>query len=180
MKKRILAVILCMPVLTSLVAGCGKEASDDIITITKSDEAKTYEEETQANCGDKEFLSADNFDLVVEKYSNRGEQVLPECEVQNPLDSFEFEGSNVYTLTPEGYENIILYIHGGAWVFEINSSHVAFCDDLATRLNAKVYMPLYPLTPDSTCEETCSFIEDIYKEVLKENKTVYVMGVSAG
>ena len=157
-------------------------ADDSLITLPKSDEAKKYEEEVLPGYDDKAYLSEDRYNQIVEGLSKRSEQVLPECDVKNSLACEEWEGSNVYTLTKDGYENVILYIHGGAWVFEINESHVTFCDDLADRLNAKVYMPLYPLAPEANGEETFSFIESLYKEILKgnENKKIYVMGDSAG
>ena len=179
--KRFLSLV---SILALALCGCGTAAAEQsdegIITLVKSDEAKAYEETTMAQAGDKAYLSVDRFDEVVAGLAARTEQLLPECEVKNSLDCMTWEGSNVYTLTKDGYENIILYIHGGAWVFQINASHVTFCDDLATRLNAKVYMPLYPLAPQATGEETYAMIESLYREILKEGKTVYVMGDSAG
>ena len=181
--NRLISMVLAMAL---ALCGCGAAlaeqapADDSIITLVKSDEAKEYEKTVLINDGDKAYLSVVHYDEVVAGLAARTEQTFPECEVKNSLACEECEGSKVYTLTKDGYENVILYIHGGAWVFQINSAHVAFCDDLATRLNAKVYMPLYPLAPQATGEETYAMIESLYKEILKEGKTVYVMGDSAG
>ena len=158
------------------------DVQDDnsIKVIRKSDEAKKYEEKVLAHDGNKEYLSEKCFDQVVAALSGRGRQSLPECAVENDLACEEWENSRVYTLTKKEYENVILYIHGGTWAFEIIEAHVAFCDALASRLNAKVYIPLYPLAPESNCEETYSFIESLYRKILTENKKVYIMGDSAG
>ena len=178
MKKR--KIFLSLFVCIFMLLGCSKEESNSVITIKKSDEAKTYEEETLTKYNNKQYFTEDYFDTSIEQLSSRTEQVFPECQLNNTLGFEEFEDNKVYTLTSDNYENIILYIHGGAWIFEMNLAQVSFCDELASRLNAKVYMPLYPLAPKSNCIETMSFIEDLYKEILKENKTLYVMGDSAG
>jgi len=145
-----------------------------------SDEAKKYGEENIVTDGVKIMLTKEKYDKLLNVLSGRGEQSLPECQVKNILNSMEFQGSKVYSLQTEGYENVILYTHGGGWIFGIAEEHVHFCDELATRLNAKVYMPLYPLAPEANSNETYSMIEGLYKEILEEGKNVYIMGDSAG
>jgi len=186
MKKGFFGRLLCISFIVLFMAGCGTETADNgteddgIVTMVMSDEAKQYEEETLSQDGVKTMLKEEYFDQVIEALSDRGEQTFPECEVKNRLDSMVFQESKVYMLTKEGYENVVLYIHGGAWTFEISEEHISFCDELATRLNAKVYMPLYPLAPEADSEATYSVIEGLYKEILKEEKKVYIMGDSAG
>jgi len=186
MKKRMISLLLCASIIMIFMVGCGNgtddhdHADDSIITISMSDEAKKYEKDVISQDGVKMMLSEENFDQVIKALSSRTEQSFPECEVKNSLDSMDFQGSTVYFLKKEGYENVVLFIHGGAWTFGISEEHVSFCDDLAERLNAKVYIPLYPLAPESDSEETYAVIEGLYQEILKEEKNVYIMGDSAG
>jgi acetyl esterase/lipase len=80
----------------------------------------------------------------------------------------------------ETTEDIILYLHGGAYVNEIQKLHIAFCDKLAKKANATVFAPIYPLAPNHTYEETYKIVEKIYDLILKFNKPITIMGDSAG
>jgi len=188
MKKRCMGALFACTLFTTaaLMTGCtakpaeSSSADDGIVVIKMSDDAKKYEKEDLAASGEGEALKEGNIERIIQRLSERTEQVLPECELENQLALEMCEGSKVYTLTKDNYENIVLYIHGGAWIFEITKNHVYFCDELATRLNAKVYMPLYPLAPQANSEETYHMIETLYPEILKEGKKVYLMGDSAG
>jgi len=180
MKNKLLIILLfCLATVMVFASSCAK-SNGNVVTISMSDGAKKYYDETLALDGTKVSLSEEYFDAAIEAISGRTEQTLPQCDVQNRQDETEVAGSKVYTLTSEGYDNVVLYIHGGAWAFEITRAHITFCDDLATRLNAKVYIPLYPLTPEANSDATYAMIETLYKEILKEGKKVFVMGDSAG
>jgi len=90
------------------------------------------------------------------------------------------KGETVCTLTKDNYENIVLYVHGGAYLYEADNVHFSYCDGLVDALNAKVVMPLYPLAPQYTYEAAYAMIETLYKDLLTENKPIYIMGDSAG
>ena len=47
-------------------------------------------------------------------------------------------------------------------------------------MNAKVYMPLYPILLKSTCLDAFRFLQGVYAEVLREGKPVVLMGDSSG
>ena len=80
----------------------------------------------------------------------------------------------------EDTESIILYVHGGAYVEEIENMHVAFCDKLAKKANATVFVPIYPLAPNHTYKETYQIVEKLYEDMLKSNKPIAIMGDSTG
>ena len=80
----------------------------------------------------------------------------------------------------ESSENIILYLHGGAYVNEIQKLHLAFCDKLAKKANATVFAPIYPLAPNHTYDETYQIVGKIYDYILEFDKPVTIMGDSAG
>ena len=77
-------------------------------------------------------------------------------------------------------ERTVLYLHGGAYVGEIDKPHIAFCDKLAKKANATVFAPIYPLAPNHTCMETYELVENLYELILKFEKPITIMGDSAG
>ena len=78
---------------------------------------------------------------------------------------------------PNGY---VLYIHGGAYVNQMSSSHVSFCDKVAYQSGYTVIAPIYPLAPTHTYQETYNLIEDIYLDLLTTGKEIIIAGDSAG
>ena len=80
----------------------------------------------------------------------------------------------------EDIERCVIYLHGGIYVNEIKSVHIAFCDKLAKNVNACVFAPIYPLAPNHSYEETYEIVEKLYGHLLEMNKPVIIMGDSAG
>lgn len=80
----------------------------------------------------------------------------------------------------EDRERLVIYLHGGIYVNEIKLPHITFCDKLAKKINATVFAPIYPLAPNHTYEETYQIVENLYKDLLKMNKPIIIMGDSAG
>ena len=80
----------------------------------------------------------------------------------------------------EETERVVIYLHGGIYVNEIKLPHVLFCDNLAKKVNATVYAPIYPLAPNHTYEETYEILENLYQHLLELNKSIIIRGDSAG
>lgn len=97
---------------------------------------------------------------------------------QKPPGIFKMSDSQLFTFGNENAKNTILYIHGGAYVNEINYQHLLYCIMLSRKLDARVIAPVYPLAPDHNAMETYSFITEIYKTLKHEN--LILMGDSAG
>ena len=93
--------------------------------------------------------------------------------------SIDFNGTQVFTFGDENAENTILYIHGGAFVGEINYQHLLYCFLLSRKLNAHVLAPVYPLAPSSKAMQTFDVITELYKTLVVKNNLI-VMGDSAG
>lgn len=93
--------------------------------------------------------------------------------------SIDVNGTQVFTFGDENAQNTILYIHGGAYVLEINYQHFIYCWLLARRLNARVLAPVYPLAPSHSAMETYDVITDLYKTIIQDNDII-LMGDSAG
>jgi len=126
------------------------------------------------------YMKEDGFEPTRKELMECKSQPFPETETRNTLVKEQCDGFNAFYLTKEGYENVILYIHGGAWVFELFPEHVKLADDLVDKLNAKIYLPMYPLAPKYSYKDTYKMLIDLYDEILKEGKPVFVMGDSAG
>lgn len=105
---------------------------------------------------------------------------FPEVPTKTKLEKESCGGFDVYTFSAGSYENLVLYLHGGAFTFDIFPDHVRFCDDLVGKLNAKVYLPKYPLAPAYSYQDTYQMVTELYDELVKQNKPIFVMGDSAG
>ena len=77
---------------------------------------------------------------------------------------------------------IILYIHGGSYVGELERYHWRFFKDIINDTNATIVVPDYPLTPEKTYIDVFKMMEPLYKEIVEniENKEFILMGDSAG
>lgn len=118
--------------------------------------------------------SKENADNFLEDKLN-----APTKPVRSIFKSTDFNGTQVFTFGDENAENTILYIHGGAFVLEINYQHLLYCFLLSKKLDAYVLAPVYPLAPLHKADETYGIITEIYEKlVLRNNLTL--MGDSAG
>lgn len=90
-----------------------------------------------------------------------------------------FNGLKVFTFGDKHAKNTILYMHGGAYVNEINYQHFLYCWLMARKLDAHVLAPAYPLAPNHNAIETYELMAQLYNElILKDN--LILMGDSAG
>ena len=95
-----------------------------------------------------------------------------------PEGIFKMSDSKTFTFGDKNARNTILFIHGGAYIGEINYQHLLYCRKLSRKLDAYVIAPVYPLAPEHTAEETYELITDLYKTLNPEN--LILMGDSAG
>ena len=93
--------------------------------------------------------------------------------------SRDIGGLEVFTFGDENAENTILYIHGGAYVNEINYQHLLYCLKLSRKLDAHVLLPVYPLAPLHKAMESFDRITDLYQSLTSKNNLI-LMGDSAG
>ena len=93
-------------------------------------------------------------------------------------------GSPVYEVTPRGAAAgpQILYLHGGAFVFEITRFHWNLIGEMAERLSARVTVPIYPLAPEHDHHAIFGMGFEVYRQVLAQTgpERLVVMGDSAG
>lgn len=102
-----------------------------------------------------------------------------EKPVKSIFKSIDIDGMQVFTFGDVNSKNTILYIHGGAFIGQINYQHFLFCFLLSRKLDAHVLAPVYPLAPANKAEQTYELITGLYKNLIKGNDLT-VMGDSAG
>ncbi|GLY71408.1 alpha/beta hydrolase fold domain-containing protein [Amycolatopsis taiwanensis] len=120
------------------------------------------------------------------EHRQRPEDAVPPARVrrQVAVSRNVLRDRPVYTLRPrgEGTSRHVLYLHGGAYVHQIQRDHWSFLSRLVRRTGCTVTAPLYPLAPTHHCDETVDMVMATYKEELGavEPGDQIVMGDSAG
>ena len=92
---------------------------------------------------------------------------------------------DVFIISPNDEKKnlIILYLHGGSYVGELEKYHWNFFKDIIDDTSSTIVVPDYPLAPEYTYVEVFKFMEPLYKEIVGkiDKKTEFViMGDSAG
>lgn len=77
---------------------------------------------------------------------------------------------------------VILFLHGGAYMANINRQHWGFTGELIRKTGATVIVPDYPLAPEATFVETYGFLDQLYTALLEEyhDRRIIFAGDSAG
>jgi acetyl esterase/lipase len=85
-------------------------------------------------------------------------------------------------LMPEQAEKAVLFLHGGAYIFETHAVHWNVISTLVEKLGIPVWAPAYPLFPDNTTEQILSMVDAVYAEMQKRysRAKIIVIGDSAG
>lgn len=119
----------------------------------------------------------DNSDKITEFLSKKSNVEKP---VKSVFKSIDFNGMQVFAFGDENAVNTIVFMHGGAYVNEINYQHFLFCRKLSRNLDAYVLAPVYPLAPHHKAIETFELITDFYENLIQSRKNIILMGDSAG
>ena len=81
----------------------------------------------------------------------------------------------------EAPDRAFFYLHGGAYVRPSDRRHWRFATRIADRIGARAVLPLYPLAPGSTVDDSFSAMADLFEEVAAECPGgVVLAGDSAG
>lgn len=99
-----------------------------------------------------------------------------------------FEATNgfsmqVFQTTPSREsDTLILYIHGGACIYQPVFFHWRFVHDLAIRTHYRIAMPIYPKYPDYHCVDNTVVLLDFYERWIMSQgaQRVILMGDSFG
>ena len=77
---------------------------------------------------------------------------------------------------------LILYLHGGAFIYPPVFFHWRFLHDLALRTHCDALLPVYPKSPEYDCEYSVKTLLDFYKNISESNQydEIHLVGDSAG
>lgn len=132
----------------------------------------------------KAFASAEALHARIARMRQQEDHRPPE-KVRQRLDITERTagGFPVYEAWPKGKAPArrILYIHGGAFCFEMTPHHWNLIAELAERTDAHVTAPIYPLAPEHKLPAVEAMMTGVYREVLgADGGEVAIIGDSAG
>ncbi len=131
----------------------------------------------------KDTGDKDEADKLMEKQSVVEDETykIPKLLYHTKVKSKQIFGCQMIVFNEStSAEHNIIYLHGGAYVGEIQVPHIIFCDNIAKNANATVFAPIYPLAPNHTYDETYKIVEDLYDWMLQFEKPITIMGDSAG
>ena len=130
--------------------------------------------------------SAERVRRDVEKHLIRPQRYAPPTHIdwRARVTARRHDGWPVYEIEPRkgAPKRTILYLHGGAYVLEISSTHWRFISRLAERAGARVTVPIYPLGPLLGPHGTVTALTDIATDLIERHGAdqVVLMGDSAG
>ncbi|GAA6822810.1 alpha/beta hydrolase [Helicobacter pylori] len=135
----------------------------------------------------KTFSSIEDAQVSLEKIktTTKGEYEGTSYHFNNEVVVQTIDNSSVYVVNAQEnrQQNVILYIHGGAWYQDPLKHHFEFIDLLASSMNAKVIMPIYPKVPHADYQQTFNLLMKIYKQIINTVESAHqitIMGDSAG
>ena len=114
----------------------------------------------------------------VEELLSKGQST--DKPVKSFFKSIDSNGMQVFSFGDENAKNTIVFIHGGAYIGEINYQHFLYCYLLSRKLEAYVLAPVYPLAPKHSANETFNLMTDFYKDLISKRSNIVLMGDSAG
>ena len=77
---------------------------------------------------------------------------------------------------------LILYLHGGAFIYPPVFFHWRFLHDLCLRTHCDALLPVYPKSPEYDCQYCVSTLLDFYQKVIHPSQydEIHLVGDSAG
>ena len=108
----------------------------------------------------------------------------PSFSVRFDVSTREVDGFPVHEVRPKQVRSRLrlLYLHGGAYVFQISRYHWRLIGELADRLGAAVTVPVYPLAPEHDFHAVFGMTMQVYRGLLNDMPAsdVAFVGDSAG
>lgn len=116
---------------------------------------------------------------------NQEAAAFPKSLLKNlQMDLEQINGRKVWTVKPRqrGSDQVILYLHGGAYIYNIFKEHWQFIEKLINKTGATVVVPDYPLSPQFNGAQVLSYMNTVYQALLKKFtvNSISFIGDSAG
>ena len=116
----------------------------------------------------EKFTASTGFEMQVFKHDETSKNLSALRQAQGPQN--------------QSRHNLILYLHGGAFIYPPVFFHWRFLHDLALRAHCDAVLPVYPKSPEYTCSDTVPAVLDFYKIISesRQYEEIHLVGDSAG
>ncbi len=118
-----------------------------------------------------------------EKASGEKQYILPSFKTDNNIEKETYKNIDIYIYNKNTKTNkTIFYFHGGGYVHRPQISHWKFLNKLASNLDIKIIVPIYPLAPFHKFNEMYDIMIPYYLKYINDNPNdeIIYMGDSAG
>lgn len=130
----------------------------------------------------KKLKTVENFEKLMKVRTK--EQLVPYKipeKFKKMVETEQVDSMTVYYLNrQEKAKKRILYIHGGAYIYEMYSQHWDMLNKIAKDSGAEIIIPIYQLAPTHNFKDNIEILIKIYKSLLNDNSEIILMGDSAG
>lgn len=136
--------------------------------------------------GDKKmFADKATFEKLCEDSKNQHSQPFEMnfSKFTSSVSKQEIDGMLYYILKPkEIFSNDkAMFFHGGAYILEITPEHWKMIDNIASQSGIEMWVPVYPLAPNNTFDESFKPVKKLYEKFITEGEGKRIlMGDSAG
>ena len=116
---------------------------------------------------EEKYQASTGFEMQVFKHEEAARSLSPE-----PVEGSKGRPSR----------RLILYLHGGAFIYPPVFFHWRFLHDLALRTHCDTLMPVYPKSPEYVCEYSVKTVLEYYRSISdsKQYDEIHLVGDSAG
>jgi Esterase/lipase len=127
-------------------------------------------------------------EIEVQRIENRKPVKVPR-KFRNFFQEETFPSKNgfdmpVFTAKPtkNQTDNLVLYLHGGAFIYQPVFFHWRFIHSLVLKSHSQVVMPIYPKSPEYKCLFLMETLLDFYQNYIQklDYKRITIIGDSAG
>lgn len=101
-------------------------------------------------------------------------------KTKNILTTKNYGHFNVHVLGDNNSKGILIYLHGGGYLYGLDPLQFEFCDLISTECNLQIYIVDYGLPLKYNWKHAYQLLEHVYEDVLNKNKKIYIFGDSAG
>ncbi|MCK5817591.1 MAG: alpha/beta hydrolase fold domain-containing protein, partial [Candidatus Marinimicrobia bacterium] len=186
MKNKILPILLSLFLLTVILQAQTVVEPDSEKIIDKD----TYEKSWVAQAIEKTMwdskIKEGNSLLEFMNYLNKTTPARPlnSMYLKYLIEVNDSLGHKVWTLEPvvDKSDEVIIYLHGGSYMYNFVSGHWLFISYIIDQLKAKVIAPDYPLAPKYNVSHVFDMLLELYTGLIKEvdPKKISIIGDSAG
>ena len=118
---------------------------------------------------------------------HKGEKCIPSVDMYKRLNISQKDvgGCHCYYVLPKNKRNdgeYIFYLYGGGTFMEINKEQWRFVERICNKTGMGVFVPLYPLAPEHSCQEVFTALKQVYAHLAKDTniKRIVMLGDSSG